>query len=64
MALTNKSLETLIDLVEIRLSCIDILDNQDARTVKTLKRCRQELYDLADQIPIGDLAALQDVNAA
>ena len=46
MALSGKSLEALVDLVEIKLSCVEIFDREDAREVKVLERCRDELVAL------------------
>ncbi|MDX1483794.1 MAG: hypothetical protein R3229_04865 [Alphaproteobacteria bacterium] len=46
MALSGKSLEALMDLVEIKLSCVEIFDREDAREVKILERCRDELQAL------------------
>ena len=47
MALSGKSLEALMDLVEIKLSCVEIFDREDAREVKVLERCRDELVALS-----------------
>lgn len=46
MALTNHSIETLLDLVEIRLSSMQVCDREDARELATLERCRRELGGL------------------
>ncbi len=43
MALSGRSLEALMDLVEIKLSCVEIFDREDAREVKVLELCRDEL---------------------
>ncbi len=43
MLLSKKSVETLIDLVEIKLSCVEVHDSEDSRTVEHLEKCRQEL---------------------
>jgi len=43
MLLSKKSVETLIDLVEIKLSCVEVHDSEDFRTVEHLENCRQEL---------------------
>ena len=51
MLLSKKSVETLIDLVEIKLSCIETFDTQDTRTVKQLAQCRRELYELTGKVP-------------
>ncbi|HEX9809613.1 MAG TPA: hypothetical protein VGC25_08405 [Alphaproteobacteria bacterium] len=64
MALTKNSVETLIDLVEIKLSCIEIYDNQDARTVKALQHCRRELYDLIGGAPPAEVVRLREHAAA
>ena len=55
MLLSKKSLETLIDLVEIKLSCVEIFDTQDRRIVEQLAQCRHELYELTGK-------ALRDEN--
>ena len=46
MALTGRSLEALMDLVEIKLGCVEILDREDAREVKAPGRCHSELQAL------------------
>ncbi|MDJ0610912.1 MAG: hypothetical protein QNJ67_18195 [Kiloniellales bacterium] len=47
MSITTRSLETLIDLVEIKLSCMEIYDREDAREVANLESCLDELNMLA-----------------
>ena len=47
MELSRKSIEALLDLVEIKLSCIEISDREDAREVKILQRAKQELRGTA-----------------
>ena len=47
MTMTPRSLETLIDLVEIKLSCMEILDKNEAREVANLEQCLGELNVLA-----------------
>lgn len=46
MTLTKPSLETLIDLVENKLSCMDVWDREDRRQAVILKRCLGELSAL------------------
>jgi hypothetical protein len=46
MSLSRRSVETLIDLVEIKLSCVEVYDGDDAREVALLKHIRQELQAL------------------
>ena len=47
MALTRGTLETLIDLVEIKLSCVEVYDRDDARELARLEQGRRELLALA-----------------
>ncbi len=46
MSLTKHSIETLLDLVEIRLSAMLVCDREDARELATLENCRRELGGL------------------
>lgn len=46
MALSRRSIENLLDLVEIKLSAIQVLDREDAREVRHLETCRRELLAL------------------
>ena len=46
MPLTGRSLEALMDLVEIKLGCVEIFDREDARKVEALERCQGELQAL------------------
>lgn len=43
MTLSRRCAETLIDLVEIKLSCLEITDREDQREKELLQRCVQEL---------------------
>jgi hypothetical protein len=47
MTITQCSLETLIDLVEIKLSCFEVYDRDDARELANLEGCLNELNLLA-----------------
>ena len=58
MLLSKKSVETMIDLVEIKLSCMEIFDTNDNRAVKRLEQCRSELYGLSGQAPQGEVIPL------
>ena len=58
MLLSKKSLETLIDLVEIKLSCIEVFDTHDSRTLQQLQQCRQELYELTGKAPQGEIVPM------
>ena len=46
MSLSKRVIETLIDLVEIKLSCIEVYDREDKREIAGLERCRQELQNM------------------
>ena len=46
MEISKKSLETLIDLVEIKLSCIEVHDRDDKRVRDSLETCLTELRGL------------------
>ena len=43
MGMSNRTRETLIDLVEIKLSCMVVIDREDARELANLERCLGEL---------------------
>jgi hypothetical protein len=66
--LTSKSLETLIDLVEIKLSCLEVWDREDARERKALEIVLKELIVLrADKRApraSAESAVLHSVSAA
>jgi hypothetical protein len=40
-----RSIETLIDLVEIKLSCLDVMDREDREELKVLQRSLAELQE-------------------
>jgi len=42
-SLTKRSVETLIDLVEIKLSCLQVIDRDDAKELAALEHARREL---------------------
>ena len=43
MSLSGRCVETLMDLVEIKLSCLEVTDREDLREKELLERCIQEL---------------------
>jgi hypothetical protein len=45
-SLSKRTIETLNDLVEIKLSCIQVFDRDDAREMAALERARRELTAL------------------
>ncbi len=46
MSLSKRTIEMLLDLVEIKISYMDIADREDARDLQALERCRAELRAL------------------
>lgn len=50
MSLSKRVIETLIDLVEIKLSCMEVHDREDTREITSLENSRQELQDLLARI--------------
>jgi hypothetical protein len=58
MGLSNKTIETLIDLVEIKLSCFEIYDRDDRKAQKDLEHCLQELSSI-----VGGVAGKVDLQA-
>jgi hypothetical protein len=62
MSLSRRSIHTLLDLVEIKLSCMQVFDREDARELAILEHARCELAGLAggerpnkaaDVVPFG-----------
>lgn len=46
MSLTTHKLDILVDLVEIKLSCMEVHDKADKREFNCLETCREELLQL------------------
>jgi len=61
MALSHRSIETLMDLVEIKLSCLQVVDRDDARELAALENARGELRAMSDQPKTGDVVAYEQV---
>ena len=55
MALTKKSIEMLIDLLDVRISSFLIQDSDDSKELTRLKKCKKELEKVI-QIMIKDRA--------
>ena len=43
MGMSKRTRETLIDLVEIKLSCLEVIDREDARELANLEHCLGDL---------------------
>jgi hypothetical protein len=61
-SLSQRSIETLLDLVEIKLSCLEVYDREDAREKACLENARKELgamkgRRLAPVSPVARVAA-------
>ena len=51
---SSRSIETLIDLVEIKLSCLDVMDREDREEQKALQRSLDELKEYRrTELPTG-----------
>lgn len=48
MSLSKRVVETLIYLVEIKLSCFEVYDREDKREIAGLESCRQELQRMLE----------------
>ena len=51
MTLSTPTIETLIDLVEIKLSCFEVWDREDKRELKALQSARDELRRASADAP-------------
>lgn len=49
-AFSPRSIETLIDLVEIKLSCLDVMDREDREELKVLQRSLLELQEYRKEL--------------
>lgn len=58
MSLSRKSIDTLIDLVENKLGCMEVYDRDDSRELGRLERCRQELVQLKTHVVSGRVVPL------
>jgi hypothetical protein len=50
MSLTKRSVETILDLVEIKLNSMQVIDREDARELEILESCRRELLDIRSEM--------------
>ena len=58
MQLSKQSVETLVDLVENKLSTIEIWDRADKREVNMLKKCLRELTATAGGMRLAAAVAV------
>lgn len=68
--MTSKSVETLIDLVEIKLSCLEVWDREDAKERKALEIALKELVAMRSVakrpmlVAGAEITALRPANVA
>ena len=55
-AVSGPTAELLLDLVEIKLGCIEVYDRDDARELKALQKARKELCSLLGRSAPEDYA--------
>ena len=53
MSMSKRSVETLLDLVEIKLSSMQVLDREDARELALLESCRRDLLAMRASLKGG-----------
>ncbi len=58
MSMNERTLETLTDLVEIKLSMMEVFDRDDAREVANLERCRDELVTMIRGLKKGEVVSI------
>lgn len=49
--ISKRTVETLLDLVEVKLSCMQVSDREDQRELAQLENCRRELRGLMSMVP-------------
>ena len=51
MSISKRTVETLLDLVEAKLSYMQVSDREDQREMSQLESCRRELRGLMTAVP-------------
>ena len=51
MSISKRTVETLLDLVEVKLSYMQVSDREDQREMAQLESCRRELRGLMTIVP-------------
>ncbi len=64
MSFSPKSIESLIDLVEVRISSIEGIDRNDIRAINRLKKCLGELENYAAGKPKPVVVSFAQENPA
>lgn len=55
MNISRESFEIILDLIEIKMSTLQIHDKDDEREVNKLRKCRQELLSLLTQLNLKSI---------
>ena len=58
MGLSKRTIEMLLDLVEIKLSYMDISDREDQRDLQVLERCREVTVTFETEIANREITKL------
>ncbi len=64
MSFSPRSIETLIDLVEVRISSIEGIDRNDIRAINRLKRCLGELQTYMGNKPEPVVVSFTEASSA
>ena len=62
-SLTKRSVETLIDLVEIKLSCLQVIDRDDAKELAALEHARREFGSILPERANSTVVSFPDTEA-
>lgn len=60
--LTKRSVETLVDLVEIKLSCLQVVDRDDAKELAALEQARRELREILPAPTLSTIVPFPDAD--
>lgn len=64
MSISKRTVETLLDLVEVKLSYMQVSDREDQREMAQLESCRRELRGLMTTVPATKGRRTTDAAAA
>jgi hypothetical protein len=59
MNISRQSLEIILDLIEIKISALHIHDNDDARELNKLRKCKQELMTFLNELSSSSLEKVE-----
>lgn len=55
MIISRESLEIILDLIEIKVGALQIHDKDDAKEINKLRKCKQELLLIINQLNLNAL---------